>query len=65
MKILQVPDPNEKDTIIETATGKSPGFIEGIPFPVIDENDPHAGAKLICNREYGLLFNAGFQKYCK
>ena len=61
-------DLNEKDTIVETATGKSPGFIEGIPFPVIDENDPHAGAKAIYNREYGLLFNVGncvYRMYCR
>lgn len=45
-------DLDEQDTIIDAATGSHPTFIEGIPFPVIDLNDPRAGAKIIHNQFY-------------
>jgi hypothetical protein len=38
--------------IIETGSGKQPAFIYGPPFPVIDKNDPQAGAKIVWNFFY-------------
>jgi hypothetical protein len=38
--------------VIEAGSGKQPPFIYGPPFPVIDENDPQAGAKIVWNFFY-------------
>jgi hypothetical protein len=43
---------DEEDVIIDAETGKAPGFIEGIPFPGEDLDDPKAGAKLMHTRGY-------------
>jgi Protein of unknown function (DUF1329) len=37
------------NTIVDAKTGKTPGFIKGIPFPKIDPKDPKAGAKIMYN----------------
>ena len=37
---------------VDKATGKFPEYIEGIPFPSVDEKDPRAAAKLVYNRFY-------------
>ena len=50
---------NDKDLIINKSDGSTPGFILGVPFPVIDTKDPRTAAKIMYNREYGLLFNVG------
>lgn len=38
--------------VVETGSGKQPPFIYGPPFPVIDKNDPQAGAKIVWNFFY-------------
>jgi hypothetical protein len=38
--------------VVETASGKQPPFIFGLPFPKIDEKDPTAGAQIIWNYLY-------------
>ncbi|HSP95832.1 MAG TPA: DUF1329 domain-containing protein [Candidatus Dormibacteraeota bacterium] len=38
--------------IVESGSGKQPAFIYGPPFPVIDKNDPQAGAKIVWNFFY-------------
>ncbi|MEW6442554.1 MAG: DUF1329 domain-containing protein [bacterium] len=43
---------NADDVIVDAATGKVPDFIEGIPFPEVDLNDPRAGQKLLYNKHY-------------
>jgi len=43
---------NEDDLIIEAQSGKAPDFIEGVPFPEIDVDDPKAAAKLVHNHYY-------------
>mgnify|MGYP005831273375 FL=1 len=61
-------DVNEKDMIVDKATGKVPGYIEGVPFPEIDLADPKAATKVLHNRELGLLFNVGncvYHPYCQ
>ncbi len=45
---------DEGDIIIDATTGKDPGFIEGIPFPDVDLEDPRAGTKLMYNKQYHL-----------
>jgi hypothetical protein len=39
-------------TVIEKGSGKQPQFILGYPFPIIDPNDPKAGAKVVWNYFY-------------
>lgn len=41
---------NEKEEIIETATGKPPNLIMGTPFPEIDPGDPKAAIKIMYNK---------------
>lgn len=43
---------SETGTVVLNSTGEQPDFIMGRPFPVIDANDPQAGAKLIWNFFY-------------
>ena len=43
---------NENDRIIETGTGKSPTYIEGIPFPNVEPDDPKLPQKLLINKHY-------------
>lgn len=43
---------SDKGAIVETATGKYPKFIKGIPFPDIRRNDPDAAAKVMWNASY-------------
>lgn len=38
--------------IVESGSGQQPAFIYGPPFPVIDKNDPQAGAKIVWNFFY-------------
>lgn len=45
-------DVDANGLMIEKATGKLPKFIEGIPFPEIDPNDPNAASKLMYNKTY-------------
>jgi hypothetical protein len=43
-------DVDARGTIIEKGTGKQPGYYYGIPFPIVDENDPKAAVKVIWNQ---------------
>jgi Protein of unknown function (DUF1329) len=45
-------DLNEEGVIIEVQSGRPPDFIEGIPFPEIDLNDPKAAPKIVFNNYY-------------
>ena len=45
-------DVDEEDVIVEVQSGTPPDFIEGIPFPEIDPNDPKAGTKILYNQRY-------------
>jgi len=45
-------DLDANDLFVEKSTGKFPDYIEGIPFPDVQENDPRAAAKLVWNRFY-------------
>ncbi len=45
-------DVDEDGLMVDVATGKLPEFIEGIPFPEIDPNDPKAGSKIMYNKFY-------------
>ena len=38
--------------VVESGSGKQPPYIYGPPFPVIDKNDPQAGAKIVWNFFY-------------
>jgi hypothetical protein len=37
---------------VEKATGKRPAYLQGLPFPDIDEKDPDAGYKILWNLAY-------------
>jgi len=45
-------DVDENGLIIDVKTKKLPEFVEGLPFPQIDLNDPRAGAKIMYNKHY-------------
>jgi len=45
-------DLDDEETIVDAETRSHPTFIEGIPFPAIEPNDPKAGAKIIHNQFY-------------
>ena len=47
-------DLDEDDGIIDVKTGKLPDFIQGLPFPKIDPNDPKLGQKLMYNKNYNV-----------
>ncbi|MEW6333224.1 MAG: DUF1329 domain-containing protein [Thermodesulfobacteriota bacterium] len=53
---------DDEHSIIEVSTGNHPTFIEGIPFPAIDANDPKAAAKIIYNSFY-YKYSYGNLKY--
>jgi hypothetical protein len=38
--------------VVDLKTGKLPEFIDGLPFPEIDLEDPHAGPKIMFNKHY-------------
>jgi hypothetical protein len=38
--------------MVDLKTGKLPEFIDGLPFPEIDVNDPNAGSKVMYNKHY-------------
>ncbi len=39
-------------TIIEKGSGKQPPYVLGFPFPIVERNDPKAGAKAVWNFFY-------------
>jgi hypothetical protein len=43
-------DVDARGTIVYSATGKQPDYLYGIPFPVIDPDDPKAGVKIAWNQ---------------
>jgi hypothetical protein len=55
-------DVDEKGLMVEVATGKLPKFIEGMPFPDIDLDDPKAATKVAYNKYYN-TYSLGHTKY--
>ena len=45
-------DIDEDGVLADAKTGKLPRFVEGLPFPQIDVNDPKAGWKIMYNKTY-------------
>jgi hypothetical protein len=43
-------DADANGTIVYKGSGKQPDYVYGIPFPVIDTNDPKAAVKIIWNQ---------------
>jgi len=43
-------DVDARGTIIEKGTGKQPAYVYGLPFPIIDPNDPKAAVKIVWNQ---------------
>lgn len=43
-------DIDDRNTIIDKATGVQPDYLYGIPFPAIDPKDPKAGPKIAWNQ---------------
>jgi hypothetical protein len=43
-------DVDARGTIVYSSTGKQPEYLYGIPFPVIDPEDPKAGVKIVWNQ---------------
>jgi Protein of unknown function (DUF1329) len=43
---------DEHKSPVDKTTGRRPDYIEGLPFPIIQEDDPDAGAKIIWNLTY-------------
>lgn len=46
---------NDQDIIVDATTGKQPQFIEGLPFPKLDPNDPKAAAKAMYDKHYNIF----------
>ncbi|HLK13115.1 MAG TPA: DUF1329 domain-containing protein [Candidatus Binatia bacterium] len=44
-------DPATK-TPVDSATGKRPDYLQGLPFPQVGEDDPDAGTKILWNMDY-------------
>ena len=53
-------DIDENGTVVESATGKRPPVITGLPFPEISASDPKAGPKAIWNWFYALYWEGSF-----
>ena len=45
-------DVDAQGLIVDLKTGKLPEFIDGMPFPEIDLEDPNAGQKIMYNKHY-------------
>jgi hypothetical protein len=45
-------DVGEDGLLVDVKTGKLPEFIDGLPFPKIDDTDPKAGTKIMYNKNY-------------
>jgi hypothetical protein len=45
-------DVDDNGLLVDAKTRKLPGFIDGLPFPEIDESDPNAGTKIMYNKNY-------------
>jgi hypothetical protein len=45
-------DIDEDGLIVDLKTGKLPEFVDGLPFPEIDLEDPNAGAKVMYNKHF-------------
>jgi len=43
-------DVDARGTIVEKGSNKQPPYVYGIPFPIIDANDPKAGLKIVWNQ---------------
>jgi hypothetical protein len=43
-------DVDHRGSIVYSSTGKQPDYYYGIPFPIIDPNDPNAGVKVAWNQ---------------
>lgn len=43
-------DVNEVGAIVRKGSGEQPDYLYGIPFPIIDPNDPHAAVKIVWNQ---------------
>jgi len=43
-------DVDARGTIVEKGSNKQPAYVYGIPFPLIDSNDPKAGIKIVWNQ---------------
>jgi len=43
-------DVDARGTIVEKGSGKQPAYYYGIPFPIIDANDPKAAVKVVWNQ---------------
>src|SRR5215475_5798326 len=43
---------SEQGSVVLNSTGEQPPYILGYPFPIIDANDPQAGAKIVWNFFY-------------
>jgi len=54
---------NDKNNLVETATGEPPLWVDGIPFPDIDtKNDPGAATKYAYNRTVSLHRMGSFKE---
>jgi len=45
-------DVDANGLVVDVKTGKLPEFIDGLPFPEIDLEDPNAGAKVMYNKHF-------------
>jgi len=51
---------SDAGSLLETATGRQPAFVLGLPFPEIDAADPQAGAKIVWNHFYAIWYRGDY-----
>jgi hypothetical protein len=51
-------DVDDAGTIVAKKSGKQPQYILGLPFPLIDRDDPKAGTKILWNNYYARWYVA-------
>ena len=56
-------DVDAEGLIVDLKTGKLPEFIDGMPFPEIDIEDPKAGQKIMYNKHCKVSFGAYVQAH--
>ena len=53
---------NEDNEVVDAKTGKLATYIQGVPFPEIDPEDPKVAVKIMYNKEY-LPYLMGYKRF--
>jgi hypothetical protein len=56
---------DEKKTVVDRETGKRPEYLQGLPFPKLEESDPDLGTKLVWNLGYAYYAGGNSHNWTK